>query len=224
MKRMLITAAVVLTLAGCRSTCCNKRSCATCPPAAPLVGPTAVPPTPEILVPNPGVGTVTPPPAPNFPGDPPGTSRFAPAGGASGIANVPSLNPAVILEKPDATTTSLKASPVSGSIQEVVPGRVATGRRPTLAELEQLRRAGYREVVCLDAPGGLPEVDRRVLEGHSFRLVSTTKPAAQLGASGPVYVYANDADLLRAWWRNYFRTVEHLSDDAARVRADRIGR
>jgi hypothetical protein len=135
----------------------------------------------------------------------------------------------VTLEQPEFQATSRQQVTLkptgheTSPVQEVVPGRFATGPRPTLDDLDRLRQSGFERVLCLNAAGTMPEADRRVMESRSFLLVSGgSKPDAQLTAGGPVYVYSDDPGVLRAWWYRYFRDVEHLSDDAARVRSDRL--
>jgi hypothetical protein len=138
----------------------------------------------------------------------------------------------IILDKPEFTETSrtsattLKqvahAAPQAVVVQEVVPNRVATGTRPTLRELDQLKLAGYQKLVCLDREPP-PEADQRIFAARSFEVAHGTAAAVR-ALTGPdaVFVYAGDPAALRAWWVAYFRDVEHLSADAARIRADRL--
>ena len=58
----------------------------------------------------------------------------------------------------------------------------------------------------------------------------TPRPAPHLfnravndAAGYPLFVYDRDGSLAGALWYLYFRTAEHLGDDAARVRAAALG-
>lgn len=250
MKRMLCVATIaVLAVTGCRSTCSSRRQCSSCPPPGPIIGtvpragapeiifpsapPTAAPlpstiaPPPSTLVPLPPAPAPAVAPAPNFPAEP-RSSGFVPAPEiGSGIANLPSPEPKVLLEKPEFSETSRTSlKPVSRttdpSFREVIPHRLATGLRPTLRELDQLKMDGYHTLVCVG--GETPtENDRRIFASRSMHLVTGNADAVRAAAgSEGAFVYGSDVAVLRAWWASYFRDVDFLSPDAARIRAERL--
>jgi len=206
------------------------------PSAPPTAAPATISPPPSTLVPLPPAPTSpTPvvPPAPNFPAEP-RSSGFVPTPEiGAGIANVPAPSgDHVILEKPEFSETARSAvttlKPVSHTAKpaamfnEVVPHRVATGTRPGLRELDQLKLAGYHTIVSIER-NELSETDRRIFSARSFHVAHGTAAAVKaLREPAAVYIYASDAAVLRSWWESYFRDVEHLSADAAHIRADRL--
>lgn len=241
-RLVLMICASTLLLAGCRSTCCRKPpTCANCPPG-PVIGATST--TPEILLPSrPATPAPLVAPAPNFPPPPPPTtSGFAPMPEAapSRIANVPAQNE-IRLEKPEfsetaqKTTTTLKPTSKSNAKLDLAPvefvaGRIATGRRPTLDDLDRLQVNGFRTFIDLNGTTATTSA-RRVFDARHLEL-RTIEPSdtralqaveqSSTGAVAPVYVFADDVTVLRAWWQSYFREVELNSDDAAKIRAARL--
>jgi hypothetical protein len=237
-SRLLVIAAVVAGMTGCSSTCCRKRAaCPTCPPPppAPILGATPATITPEILypaapgAPAPAPPPPPPPPAPNFPAEPPRTSGFVPVPEIpSRIANVPAIR----LDQPEFSETStehtvLKATSVANAgppvaVREVVPGRLATGGRPSLDDLDRLSKAGYHRVAFVGSAEALKDAEHRVVASRGMRLALAQSAGATDLRSEPTYVYSGDVARLRDWWVGYFRDVEHLSTDAARIRAGRL--
>lgn len=228
MNRTVITiaAAGVALMCGCRSTCSRKACCNTCaPPPVQLVAPNTSNAAPEVWLPAAPVPQTQVPPPASFPVEP----RAANFGTAnpSRIANAPQE---IILEKPEYTetnrreVTSLKT--VSGStgnkpiaFLEIAPGRLATGPRPTLDELDRLQRAGYRRVYVVGPNNNLNDSDKRVFASRGLTIEAAT---AKITTTEPTYVFADDTKQLRDWWVRHIKESEFVSDEAARIRADRL--
>ncbi len=224
---MTIAAAGAVLMGGCRSSCCKKPVCSSCAPPAPvqLYAPNTANAAPEVWLPAaPAPQTQVTPPAP-FPVEP----RAANFGttNPSRIANVPTE---IMLEKPEYTetnrreVTSLKT--VSGSVSskpiaflEIAPGRLATGPRPTLDELDRLQRAGYRRVYVVGPNNNLNDSDKRVFASRGLNIEAAT---AKISTTEPAYVFADDSKQLRDWWVRHIKESEFVSDEAARIRADRL--
>lgn len=237
-RHFVVFALTFTSLAGCRHTCSNKRACGTCTtPPVTLGAPPAG--APEILFQQPatapGATISAPPPAPNFPAEPPRTSGFAPTT-ANPSQMATTTGPNIRLETPEfsetsqqQTATALKPhlTPVSATVvrsglMEVTPGQLATGGRPTLDDLDRLAQAGYRRIFVVG--GTVSEADARVFTGRGFKVtyLKPSEPIDVVGRSGPAYVMFADRDQSRDWWVRYFREVESLSSDAASIRADRV--
>ena len=223
---MTVAAAGVVLLSGCRSTCCRKPACSSCAPPVPvqLYAPNTANAAPEVWLPaNPAPQAQAPAPAP-FPVEP----RAANFGSTnpSRIANVPST---IILEKPEFSdtareVTTLKATSINSEIKpiaflEIAPGRLATGPRPTLDELDRLQRAGYRRVYVVGPKVNLSENDKRVFASRGLTIEAATN---KITTTEPAYVFADDSKQLRDWWVRHIKESEFVSDEAARIRADRL--
>jgi len=195
--------------------------------------------SPEILFPSgtPNAApTLPPPPTLN---EPPRTSGYAPLPNVppSRVANVPA-EPEIRLEKPEVsevsqrTTLKLASASQTGlpAPVDVVAGHVATGRRPTLDDLDRLQSDGFR--TFLDLSGTTANSNaRRVFDARGMELRAVTASDVEIGtlvsksASGsaaPVYVFADDSTALRNWWQRYFKETELVSDEAAKIRAARL--
>ena len=118
-----------------------------------------------------------------------------------------------------------------------IPDRVAGGRKPALDGLDWLKANGYKSTVLLRRPGESDAADRKQIEarGLTFQSIEvspqtltakTVDDFARLvgdSATQPLFVYDADGSLSGGLWYLYFRRVEKLSDEAARLRAIRLG-
>jgi hypothetical protein len=149
------------------------------------------------------------------------------------------------------STTSAKppfaaapAPPTSATLPAGIPDlafaladRVANGRKPFLDGLDWLKANGYRGALLLRRPNEPDAADRKQFEQRGLAFTSlavspeTLSPAtidefARLvsnSATQPLFVYDANGSLAGPLWYLYFRKVERLSDDAARIRAGRLG-
>lgn len=253
MNRLLVICLVSAAMMGCRSSsCCRKppttcNSCAAVPPPPVILGapPTTSSRQPEILLPAPPgspAPLTAPTPAPSFSSPPPPvTSGYAPPPDfpPSRIANVPTT-PEIQLGKPEFTETAQKTSvtlkPVAGVMTashsaiepvEVMAGKVATGRRPTLDDLDRLQQMGYRQVLDLSDSAksanaksvfAARSIEVTNIDGNGSKIVAQ----AMKDTTSPVYVFADDPQTLRSFWQKFYRENEHLSDDAAKICAARL--
>lgn len=118
-----------------------------------------------------------------------------------------------------------------------IPERVTTGRKPLLDGLDWLKVNGYRTALDLHRPGEPDAADRRQFEQRGIRFVSLEVSPETLsrptvdeftrwvsdGNSQPLFVYDQTGALAGGLWYLYFRQIERLDDDAARLRAGRLG-
>jgi protein tyrosine phosphatase (PTP) superfamily phosphohydrolase (DUF442 family) len=118
-----------------------------------------------------------------------------------------------------------------------IPDRVATGRKPSLDGLDWLKGNGYKSAVQLRRPGESDHADRKQFEVRGLTFTSLEVAPAMLTwktvddfarlvgdpATQPLFVYDADGSLSGGLWYLYFRRVEKLSDEAARLRAMRLG-
>jgi hypothetical protein len=118
-----------------------------------------------------------------------------------------------------------------------IPDRVANGRKPTLDGLDWLKANGYKAALYLRPPGASDAADRKQFEQRGLAFASLeVSPATLSGATvaafaravrdpltQPLFVYDADGSLAGGLWYLYFRQVERLSDEAARLRAGRLG-
>jgi protein tyrosine phosphatase (PTP) superfamily phosphohydrolase (DUF442 family) len=131
-------------------------------------------------------------------------------------------------------------SPAPTGIPEfspAIPGRVAVGRKPTLDGLDWLKANGYKTVLFLRGPGVSDAADRKQLEQRGLTFTSLEVSPATLSqatvdafargvtelSAQPLFVYDADGSLAGGLWYLYFRQVERLPDEAARLRAARLG-
>jgi protein tyrosine phosphatase (PTP) superfamily phosphohydrolase (DUF442 family) len=174
------------------------------------------------------------PPAQRPAGPTPGVRLLPPEFGSGSAAAPATTTPTAPTTPVPAATPSL---PVG--IADFAPAldRVAGGRKPTLDGLDWLKANGYRTAVQLRRPGESDAADRKQVEarGLAFRSLevspatlswATVEAFAQLvgdPTSQPLFVYDADGSLSGGLWYLYFRRVERLPDEAARVRAARLG-
>jgi protein tyrosine phosphatase (PTP) superfamily phosphohydrolase (DUF442 family) len=115
---------------------------------------------------------------------------------------------------------------------------VATGLRPSLDDgLDWLQARGYRAVLYVRLPEEADAADRKQVEKRGMKYLTLEVSAPTLTkevvqefsrivrdtSSQPLFVYDRDGSLAGSLWYLYFRTVEHLGDDVARVRAGALG-
>jgi protein tyrosine phosphatase (PTP) superfamily phosphohydrolase (DUF442 family) len=115
--------------------------------------------------------------------------------------------------------------------------RVAAGRRPALEGLDWLKANGYKSAVQLRRPGESDSADRKQVEARGMTFTSLEVSPATLtwatvdafakqvgnSATQRMFVYDTDGSLSGGMWYLYFRRVERLPDEAARLRAARLG-
>ncbi len=185
------------------------------PPAAPAPNGNGRP-APEILLPDPL---------------PPGNG---PTAGSTPHAAATPGRPAspVTAGPPPAAATD---SPHLPGYARVLQG-VASGRRPSLAGFDALQRAGFRTLLYLHGPqADLAAIRSQAAQRQLALVAIETTPEnlpqaieqfqAVVGdtARHPIYVCDEDGLRCGVLWYVYFRTIEALNDDAARVRARPLG-
>ena len=119
-----------------------------------------------------------------------------------------------------------------------VPGQenVASGRKPTLEGLDALKTKGFKTVLYLHAPDADISAAKETVEKRGLKFVSLAVSPSTLGDAGktfaeqlkdatskPLYVYDLDGVRAGSLWYLQFRTVEMLSDEVARIRANALG-
>lgn len=119
-----------------------------------------------------------------------------------------------------------------------IPGSVTGGLRPMLdGGLDWLKKQGYKTVLHVKAPGQDDSADGKQVENRGMSYLSLEISPATLNAkvledfaqivSGkegyPLFVYDQDGSLAGGLWYLYFREVESLPEDVARVRANSLG-
>jgi protein tyrosine phosphatase (PTP) superfamily phosphohydrolase (DUF442 family) len=141
--------------------------------------------------------------------------------------------PDVAQKRPVAPETAIGIA----EFTEVKEG-VRAGQRPTIDGLDWLKARGYKTVVYLRGATDDDTTDRRQVERRDMKYVSLLVTPEGLTrqwiddfnqligdtASRPIFVYATDPQVAGTAWYLYFRTVEFLTHDEARVRAGRYGR
>jgi hypothetical protein len=88
-----------------------------------------------------------------------------------------------------------------------------------LDELDRLARSGYRRAYVVGPNVNLNDNDQRVFASRGLTIEAAT---ARIKTDEPAYVFADDAKQLRAWWISHIKESEFVSDEAARIRADRL--
>jgi protein tyrosine phosphatase (PTP) superfamily phosphohydrolase (DUF442 family) len=166
------------------------------------------------------------------------TPATPPAGPSATIRLLPpEFGSAAAPAKPP-TTAATPTLPV-GIVDFVsaLPDRVAGGRKPALDGLDWLKANGYKSAMLLRRPGESDAADRKQIEVRGLTFVSLEVSPATLSAktvedfaklvgdpaTQPMFVYDADGSLSGGLWYLYFRKVEKLSDEAARLRATRLG-
>jgi hypothetical protein len=118
-----------------------------------------------------------------------------------------------------------------------IPDRVAAGRKPALDGLDWLKANGYKAALQLRRPGEIDTADRKQFELRGLKFTSLEVSPATLSwqtvdefaklvgdpAAQSLFVYDADGSLSGGLWYLYFRRVEKLSDEAAKLRATRLG-
>ena len=139
------------------------------------------------------------------------------------------------LLKTDLPTDSI---PTGVEAYAVVPGQnnVANGKKPTLEGLDALKLRGFKTVLYLHAPDADISAAKETVEKRGLQFVSLAVSPQTLGDAGktfaeqlkdatskPLYVYDLDGVRAGSLWYLQFRTVEMLSDEVARIRANALG-
>jgi hypothetical protein len=191
-KFWLVTAAVAVTAAGCKHTCCKKDAppCYSCtPPAgAPIIqpqpsiqAPVPISPArpPEVLTPAPGAAPAAPPLNPTPSSYPPVAQGGAPAVHllqpelSESVQQAAASEPAVTENK--SAAQPMPSAPLPVGIPGFAPAisdRVANGRKPALEGLDWLKANNYRGALMLRAPGESDAADRRQFEARNLAFVS----------------------------------------------------
>jgi hypothetical protein len=258
---LIILAAALFAGAGCKN--CGKRLFRKDSSSAPRFENPAMPAGSDPLIPPPSGGLPTPsldipsssspPPAPSSSDLPPPTipetRNKAPSskelvlpdplpGESSSKPKGPNRN--LLLEAPaDPRKTE---SPSKPNLVKDVPGftvvrdGVATGRKPGLEGLENLKSSGYRTIIYLHAASADVGAARTVIEkrGLVFLPIAIEPETIKSGTdrfleavgdakNKPVYVCDEDGLRTGAAWYAWFRQAEAASDDTAQVRAGTLG-
>ncbi len=113
---------------------------------------------------------------------------------------------------------------------------VFAGRRLTLEGFDTLQAAGVRTALYLHAPGTDIAPARELTERRGLRFVSIAVTPQTLEAAlqeftaavttaenRPLYVYDDTGSRSGILWYLFFRTVDRLGDDVARLRAGPLG-
>ena len=121
--------------------------------------------------------------------------------------------------------------------KDVAKDKVYIGLRPTLEGLDWLKESNFRRVIHIRLPGIDDDSDRKQVESRGMKYavlevspqkltretVHEFKELIKDDAGHPLFVYDRDGTLAGPMWYLYFRLVDQLSDDAARVRASSMG-
>lgn len=162
--------------------------------------------------------------------EPPLAPRPDPATPANGFP--PPADPSKTAARPPVQASRFPGLPGFA----IVKDGVATGRKPTPAGLDLLKKSGYRTVVYLHGEGAdtadlQAEVEKR---GLGFAAIETTPGKLTSAAdsfnriagtptSRPVYFCDDEGLRAGVLWYVHFRTVEVLNADAASIRARPLG-
>jgi protein tyrosine phosphatase (PTP) superfamily phosphohydrolase (DUF442 family) len=173
-------------------------------------------PAPEVLLPDP------------IPG---GASRsFSPSNSSQGLLG----GPAQPKSEPPLAKSADTATGLPGFMK--VETGLASGRKPALDGFDSLKRSGYRTVAYLHPAGADVSAARDVAEARGLKFLAIEVAPEKLPenltaftgvvsdkANRPVYTFDDDGVRTGALWYLYFRTVDAMNDDAARVRARPLG-
>src|SRR5262249_3020993 len=119
----------------------------------------------------------------------------------------------------------------------IAKNQVATGLKPMLDGIDWLKQNGYRTVLHLRQPGGDDAADRRLFEMRGLKYLSLEVSPQTLSravvdefnrivddrSNQPLFIYDKEGALTGGLWYLHFRTVDHLNDEEARIRAGRLG-
>lgn len=182
-----------------------------------------VQPTPTAPAPTPNPTILTPAP---IPGSTPSVKLLPPEFGPQ--------NPA---KQPDSMTPT-PSMPVG--IPDFAPAlgdKVASGRKPSLEGLDWLKANNFKSAILIRRPDETDDADRRQFEQRALAFQSLEVSPSTLSwatvdqfsklvdnsTMQPIFVYDADGALAGGMWYLYFRRVEKLPDEAARLRASRLG-
>jgi hypothetical protein len=119
----------------------------------------------------------------------------------------------------------------------VAMDNVTAGLKPSLDGFDWLKEKGYRTVLYVHKPGADDAGDRKQAVKRGLKFVSLEVSPADLSKKvvrefsriiqdnkgHPLFVYDKDGALAGGLWYLYFRTVLDDSDEAARLKAERLG-
>jgi protein tyrosine phosphatase (PTP) superfamily phosphohydrolase (DUF442 family) len=119
----------------------------------------------------------------------------------------------------------------------IVREQVASGRKPFSEGFDYLKRNGYAAVLYMHEPGEDYSADKREAEQRGLKYFTIDVSAKTLGrpvveqfnrlvgeaGNRPLFVYDRNGQLAGALWYLHFRTVEQMSDEAAREKATALG-
>jgi len=171
----------------------------------------------------------------------PGASSAAPKSGTGFLGNpvVPTGGDLPPRQQSPARTAGA-AAPADGvpgvpGFAAAAPG-AATGRKPAVEGFDALKARGYRTAVYLHAPGEDVSAAKDLAERTGLAFAAVPVSPATLGSAferfkavvgdrsaRPVFVFDDTGVRAGSLWYLYFRTVDALADDAARVRAAPLG-
>jgi hypothetical protein len=226
--------------------------CSTCPPpGTTLIQPQPLPlgagpgPAPEVLQPAPpgaGAAPAAPPLNPAPAGYPPIARGNEPAPAVHLLQ--PELSESIQQAAASEPAAAESKSAPSPTLPVGIPGfapaigeKVANGRKPALEGLDWLKSSGYRGALLIRKPGESDAADRRQFEARGMTFASLEVALTNLDRSTveqfnqhvtnsgrqPLFVYDVDGSLTGPLWYLYFRRVEHVDEDTARVKAERLG-
>jgi hypothetical protein len=161
----------------------------------------------------------------------------------------PSEPPAVLPlpgDTPTSSRSSSKPTVAAGYTERINPtglpnfiavsDRVFNGRKPNVEGFDTLRNAGVKTLVYLHAPNQDVSPTRDLAEKKGFQFVgipiNESQPKAAFGTFAetigdkkyrPIFVFDEDGTQTGAMWYRYFRKIESMNDDAARVKASPLG-
>ncbi|HEV3082222.1 MAG TPA: hypothetical protein VGY66_20735 [Gemmataceae bacterium] len=115
--------------------------------------------------------------------------------------------------------------------------QVSSGRKPFAEGFDYLKRNGYVAVLYIHEPGEDDSADKREAEQRGLKYFTVEVSAKTLGqpvveqfnrlvgeaGNRPLFVYDRSGQLAGALWYLHFRTVEQMSDEAAREKATALG-
>jgi hypothetical protein len=158
---------------------------------------------------------------------------------------IPESPPAVLDDRPPPPAGDRSPAPNPGTGQPVgVPGYAAVGdkpglfvgRRPTVDGFDALKSAGIRTVIYLHGPDADVSAAKELAErrGLRFEPVAVSPERLPRAVSSfnllvadksirPAFVSDDTGARAGILWYLYFRTVDLMNDDAARVRATPLG-
>jgi protein tyrosine phosphatase (PTP) superfamily phosphohydrolase (DUF442 family) len=145
------------------------------------------------------------------------------------------VKPATAAEVPEPLATP--PLPVGIPKYAEVKTGAATGLRPDPEGLDWLKDKGFKSVLHLRNPGAVNSADREQVEKRGLKYLSLEVAPETLDASlmnqfnkivadpanAALFVYDKDGALAGAMWYLHFRSIDKVSADTARVRAESFG-